>query len=44
MSIPVEETQVANKYMKTCLFSAIFREIQYKMINVKYNNIQHVSK
>lgn len=44
MAIPVEETQVANKYMKRCLFSAVFREIEYKMNNVKYNNIQHVSK
>ena len=38
MANPVEEIQMANKYMKKCLCSPAFMEIQYKMSYVKYNN------
>lgn len=38
MAIKEEEIWVAKKYMKRCSSSPVFREMQAKRNNVKYNN------
>lgn len=38
MAIKEEEIWVAKKYMKRCLSSPVFRKMQAKRKNVKYNN------